>query len=80
MRAIHANECEAARRVAISSGGTFQDLADQARHHVRIGNLRGNRKGGIHRHAHGQRIQVAIKDLGAAGADFDNQPLLVLCA
>ena len=61
-------------------GRNVQDLADQTRDHVGIGDLRGNRKRGIHRHAHGQRIQVAVEDLGAAGADIDNQPLLMLRA
>ena len=80
LRAIHANECEAARRVAISSGGTSRTLPISRATMSGSAISDGTAKRGIHRHAHGQRVQVAVKNFGAACADFDNQPLLVLRA
>ena len=61
-------------------GRDFQHFADEPRNHVRIGDLRWNRERGIHRHAHGQRIHVAVENFGAACADLHDQPLLVLRA
>ena len=81
MRAIHTKECERARRVAISSGGNVQHAAEQARHHVRIGDFR--------RHGESRNPPAALmasgcrlrsKNVGALRADFDDELLLVLGA
>ena len=61
-------------------GGNVQHFADQARHHIGVGNFRGHGEGRIHGNAHRQRIHVAVKNFGAARADIHDEPLLVLRA
>ena len=58
----------------------FQHLPQKPRHHVRIGNFGGHSERRIHRHAHRQRIHVAVKNFRAARSYIDNQSLLVLRA
>ena len=64
----------------ISSGEVVQHAAEQPRHHLRIGNFRRHGEAGIHRRAHGQRVQIAVENVRALGADFDDVLLLVFGA
>ena len=60
-------------------GWDFQHLAEQARHHIGVGNFRGHREGRIHWDTHCQRIHVAVKNFSAARAHIHDEPLLMLC-
>ena len=57
-------------------GGHVQHAAQQARHQIGIGNLRRHGEAGVDRRAHGQLLQIAVEDVGALGADFDDVLLL----
>jgi hypothetical protein len=61
-------------------GRNAQNFGEQPRHHVRIGNLRWDGEGGVHGDAHGQRVEIAVKDLRAPCAHFHDRSLLMLRA
>ena len=66
--------------MAISSGDDAEDASEQRGDHVRVGNLRRNRETGIDRSAHRQFVRVAIENVGAFRADFDEVLLLAFGA
>ena len=75
--------CVSARRIQMREdvvGGRAENSGEQMRDHVRIGDFRWHREAGVHRHAHRQRLVVAVENIRAARTDFHDQPLLVLGA
>src|ERR1700681_3181508 len=61
-------------------GRDAEDASEQRGDHVRVGYLRWNRETGIDRSAHRQFVRVAIENVGAFRADFDEVLLLVFGA
>src|SRR5690242_14750721 len=58
----------------------MQKRAEQASHQIVVRNFRRHRETGVQRSAHGQLFEIAVQDIGALGADFDDALLLAFRA